>query len=532
MEKMGIIAITLAIILIVAIVLFIGTGTAPQPTQPITGATSPLAVQLTDPPQVPNGTSALVIGYSSLQVHAANPAGQSAWLESNGSGTIDLLSLLNFSQTIGAVALPVNSTVDSVRFNITSAKITINGTTYNVTVPSGTVQANLKGTGLSANNSAVMLSLSPTIVSILTANSTVFVMVPSVRAVVVPQGTTQATVAVGYKTQLSVQAHAELERSKPNVSIAPDASLSYANNSTEMRVTVSDNSNRSVTLNHIVIYGNISTQLNNTFVYNNTIRIEAELRDRLQGIPSCNLTNAITNVSSAPMIPASTSGLNSTLGGNSTSNVQIRAPEGIVGADIHASEKGGNGTGSNVTAGADLGRNATSDTGSNATANATARGESNTEKGNVNESSNTAVNATAGEHEFGDINATYSHNFNISINSSVCSSDGLLAFRNRLNARLMNITAEMEHEQARYKLITLFIGKNGTISIPSTVEDVADTAGIGYTIPAGGSATFTFGGELRMGQSGLTVHPTTGETYRIAVSGENDAYASINVTAS
>ena len=524
MEKIGIVAIALAIILIVAIALFIGTGPAPPPVQPATGATSPLAIQLTDPPQVPNGTSALVIDYSSLQVHAENPAGQSAWLDSNSSGAINLLSLLNFSQTIGAVALPVNSTVDSVKFNITSARITINGTTYNVTVPSGTVQANLKGTALSANNSAVMLSLSPTIVSILTANSTVFVMVPSVRAVIVPQGTTQATVAVGYRTQLTAEAHTRLEQSKPNISIGTGSTLSYASNVTTISVTVSDNSNRSVTLNHIAIYGNVSVQLNNTQIYNNTIRIEAELRNRLQGIPTCNLTNAITNGSSAPMIPASIPGSNSTSGGNVASNVQIRAPDSVVGAEIHTSEKGGNGTGSNVSTGAGIGRNAT--------VNATANGESNTERSRGNESSGQYGNATSGEREFSDINATYSRNFGININNSVCTSEGLLAFRNRLNAQLTNMTTEMEHEQARYKLITLFIDGNGTISMPSTVEDAADSAGISYTIPAGGSATFTFSGELRMGQSGLIVHPTPGETYRIAVSGENDAYAAINVTAS
>ena len=59
------------------------------------GSNANLAViSLTDPPNVPNGTTSLMISYSAVQAHVVN-ASSSGWVNIQGSGSVDLLSLVN-----------------------------------------------------------------------------------------------------------------------------------------------------------------------------------------------------------------------------------------------------------------------------------------------------------------------------------------------------------------------------------------------------------------------------------------------------
>ncbi len=243
-----------------------GTGNG---TPSSSGMSAPIL--LTDPPVVPTGTSALTITYTSVQVQTSGGAG-SGWINATGSGTINLMSLLNTSQVIGMANLSANSSVEQIRFNVSSATITVNGTTSNVTLPNRMITAHISGETHAAANSGVLLDLSPTVATIFTANSTVFVLVPSVRAVVVGNQTVHASSDVGARENLSVRERSDLKNVRPNISIM-SASLTVNGNVTDLSVAVKDNSNTSVSLKHILLFGNTSVYVTPVIGVNGTVHV-------------------------------------------------------------------------------------------------------------------------------------------------------------------------------------------------------------------------------------------------------------------
>lgn len=249
------------VVVVVAAVLLLF---APGRTAPYTGAggnftsgagqSYALAFSLTDPPQVPPGTNALVISYSSVQAHEAGSGG-GAWINGTGNGTLNLMALVNSSQVIAGANVPANASINLVRFYISSAYITINGISYNVTVPSGEITASLTGSARINGSSSALIDLSPTVAAIYTQNSTVFVLVPSVKAVIVPgEGSGSA---IGSKAGLTSRDKAELEAASPNITVSA-SSLSASGNATSFSVTVKNNANSNVIIRHVTLLGNIS----------------------------------------------------------------------------------------------------------------------------------------------------------------------------------------------------------------------------------------------------------------------------------
>ena len=219
---------------------------------------------LTDPPQVPNGTTALNITYSSLQAHVIN-GNASGWISTSGSGALNLMGLINVSQALGSADIPKNATVDMVSFAITSAKIVINGTSYNVTVPSERLTTQVTGATKANANSSILIDMSPVVATIYTENSTVFVLVPSVKAVVL--GNSKEPLRVGERSNLSRDEQDRLSRAVPNISIT-SANLTVVENSTTgLSVTVKNDANRSVVIRHIILYGTPAV-----FVSDNDVR--------------------------------------------------------------------------------------------------------------------------------------------------------------------------------------------------------------------------------------------------------------------
>lgn len=448
-----------------------------------------MAIRLTDPPTVPNGTSSLVISYTKVGVHLSNAQNSSGWLYSNSSGTLNLLSILNVTQTIGAVSVPVNSSIESVRFNITSASITINGTTYNVTVPSQTVTAHVSGRASLNGTGSLLMSLSPVVATILTANSTVFVMVPSLRAVIVGSGTNSSSVKAGYVARLNQSERADLEDARPNVTLS-NASVSVQGNTTTISVTLRNNANQTTNLKHISLFGNLSVELNSTGIQQRTLEAETELSGLVKNNSACTSNTAKLNIS-----------------------VQDR-PEVGVSASVMGNVSQGNGTtasvGGNVSAGSGSETSNKSSSHDNSQTGANASGEiSNSDLGNFGE----------------DLGSSY----HISINNSICTSQGLSDVQNRLRSGILNVSAHMQILQNHLGMVSLLVLGNGTVTAPSSVEEFNDT---GYALAPGSSHTFTFSGQLSQGESNLLTAPVAGNTYRLVVTGESDAHASTNVTAS
>jgi hypothetical protein len=263
------IGIVVVLIILGAVAVLSGHYAPTSTTTSSSGQQAP--VLLTDPAVVPTGTTALVVTYSSLKVHTSGASG-TGWVDASGNGTINLLNLVNTTELIGKASISANSTIDMISFNVTSATIMINGTTSNVTLPNHVITAHITGNSKVNATSGVLLDLSPTIAAIYTSNSTIFVMVPSVRAIVIGARNVSISSSVGTRETLNASDRKDLEDIRSNISIV-SSSVSFSGNSTDVTVTVKDNSNSSVVLKHVLIFGNYSVAVAPLAGFNTTVHI-------------------------------------------------------------------------------------------------------------------------------------------------------------------------------------------------------------------------------------------------------------------
>ncbi|MGC8676537.1 MAG: hypothetical protein ACP5T3_03440 [Candidatus Micrarchaeia archaeon] len=443
--------------------------------------------QLTDPAHVPNGTQSLNMSYSSVRFHAVG-AGVSQWYNTGASGKINLLGLVNISKTLGTATIPLNSIVDEIAFNITGMSITINGTTYPVAVPNSTVLVHLQAK-VNASSS-ILADLTPTVVTIITNSSQpVFVMVPSVKAIIIP-GVNASASATGY-APVSAAEHEKLERIAPNITIT-SAKLSSVDNITSISITVKNNANTSATLRNLLIYGNESMQV--YFNLSNGIpRLPMPLHQ--PPMPSVISTFNTSSVNVSKVVSA----VNSIISNSSLANVLPVFVTNTIGSEhslLHMY------------------------------------------KGNIvlNES---AMESMAKEMESyaGQLNGTEIEDMfrNIAHNSSFAIP--ALAHMNYDEVRALinstQISSKMEIEHMHFRVFNFLIAKNGSLVLPfSAASAMNEYYGGGYTISPGASATLTFSGEMTLGNSNIVMTFTPGSSYKIVLVGDEGARAVANVTAS
>ncbi len=171
-------------------------------------ASTTLTIQLTDPPSVPNGTQALFISYSDLQIHTR---GSKGWINSNTTGIVNLMSLSNVSEVVGRLRMPINASIDMIRFNITSARILIGGKMYNVNVPNHQLSANVLGNGRLTGKMSILVDIRSKIAS---TKNTTFVLVTSLKAFTL--NNIAANEQVGSTNQLNASVENELNQVMSN----------------------------------------------------------------------------------------------------------------------------------------------------------------------------------------------------------------------------------------------------------------------------------------------------------------------------
>jgi uncharacterized protein YggT (Ycf19 family) len=240
--KYGLAAVLVAIV-VIAVVLVSNQMSSTTSSQ--TTATAPFLVMLTDPPTVPAGTTVLNLTYSDVSLQVALSNGTSEWLPVNASGTVDLFSLVNVSQTIASTTIPNGSAVDEIQFTIASVDAVVNGTMYNVTALSNTLVVSVANSQVNQTLSGVLIDFNPTLVEIQAtdANGTIvyyFVLVPSATATIV--GTlSKAQVKVGTIVELGQNDREKLvhvvEEFSNNLTIV-SATLSVNGNVTSLNVTL------------------------------------------------------------------------------------------------------------------------------------------------------------------------------------------------------------------------------------------------------------------------------------------------------
>jgi hypothetical protein len=462
--------IVIVAILLVAVALLLLPQSLPQSSVAQSG--NLVALQITDPAQVPAGTQSLVIAYSSLAVHLSNASGSSGWVSSNSTGSVNLLAVLNLTQTIGTVSVPANASIDMVRFAVSSANITVNGTTYNVTVPSGMLTAHVTGRTSVSGGASVLLDLSPVVASIVTNTTTVFVLVPSVRAVVVGGGSNSATLHVGARARLSENETAELEQTRPNVSITA-ASLSVSpGNVTSFSITLRDNSNESVVVKHVGFKGNLSVQFNSSALAARANAFIANMTKRITNSTFCTIANITQHIGAGANQSSEHIIANITQHTGAVANLSSEQKDAIESLLEHSS------FGSHIP--------------------------------------NFSINVGEGE--------------GVRINSSICTPSGLANFTSRLQHIVLNSSTEIEHEQSDRQIMIFSVESNGTLTVPLGTDDFENSSA-SYTLQPGQSATLSFSGVIAFGHGMFRVVPKAGSAYEVGAQIEEFGIVFKNITA-
>lgn len=221
---------------------------------------SALLFSLTDPPTVPSGTTALIINYSSLETHVLL-GNSSEWIAGNGSGTTNLLNLINSSQIIGLTDIPSKGVADQVRFNINSARITINGTTYNVSIPDSQVSADIYPPASLQGTGQVLIDLFPTVSAVYGNNSTSFVLLLSVKAITHQQGGQQPR---GMITGLGQDEIHDFDAIPQGISFM-NATVTQVNGSSIVSVDVVNRLNATVLVRHVILLGSMNMTLRGNY---------------------------------------------------------------------------------------------------------------------------------------------------------------------------------------------------------------------------------------------------------------------------
>ncbi|HVC57962.1 MAG TPA: hypothetical protein VND15_00625 [Candidatus Acidoferrales bacterium] len=258
------------VIVIAAAAVFLGSGAKQNPgmttsiTQTVSHTSSTFAapVMITDPAQVPAGTTALIFAYSNVQVNATGASG-SQWINATGSGSVNLISIMNSTQVMGYANLTANTSITQVRMLVNLVNITINGTTYGVPVTNPQLTLSISGDASASKGFGVLIDYAPTVSPYFVANTTVFNRVPAGKAVVTGGISASAATNVGLVSPISASARASLAAVSPTISIA-SAQLSSSGNTTQLSVTVKNEGNQSTSIKNVVVYGSQTVGLSSS----------------------------------------------------------------------------------------------------------------------------------------------------------------------------------------------------------------------------------------------------------------------------
>lgn len=477
--------------------------------------TSMLFVQLTDPSFAPNKTQSINMSYSSLQLNIANASG-SEWIDTYATGSVNLYSLINLSKTIATLKIPLNSTVDSLRFNVTSANITVDGESHPLFLPNTQITASVTGSP-GRNQSSLLIDFSPTIITIFTGNSTIFAMVPSIHGVVVPSNKT------GYSpnqiSQLNTSSRAAMASAGPSIGLSA-ASFGSDGNVTHISFTVTDNSNQAVTLRQLLIFGNLSAYV--------TI-----------GSTPAKLPPSFSNVTSATLLNQSFSIIGNAINQLSSGSANLGSLSSILShlnlSDLNTSQINGLVKGSGLSTGeietiasGYLQNGTIPGVGSLNQLNTSS--QTSLIRGLIGNMTNSSYTASLSGDNLSQLEAVLKNKIATGNLTDVNITGIINLITNaQANVRLAyarNVTAQ----QKRFGMMVLLIESNGTVEVPSSTASLAPSA-YGYFLTPGRAVTLNYDGEISLDSGRVVVTLANGKNYKLEVTGDNGAAAQANVTA-
>jgi hypothetical protein len=261
----GVIAAVIAAGLIFAFIFVPGVGLGTTPLSQSSEGT--MAVLLTDPPTVPENVSAVYIQFAKVQAHISSAnTNQSGWYDLTGAGVINLMSIVNVSQTIATSNLP-QGRFNGLRFNMTGVIVSYS--------PNPSAQTAQNYTGMmvyghntlyvwipgginvvAAQTAAALIDLTPTVLLVGNPSNPGFVFVPSARGYVIP--TTSIPVqshTIGGKSELNENPWWSSVKAETKFEIT---SVSLTNNSLAIVVANDGSSNVEIHLAGVTTQATIS----------------------------------------------------------------------------------------------------------------------------------------------------------------------------------------------------------------------------------------------------------------------------------
>jgi len=240
------------------------TSSSSASTGPPSGAI--LAVQMTDPPNVPANVTHVYIAYSDIQVGSEGSeasGGSLGWYTVAKSGQIDLMSILNSSVTLGAGQV-VPGTFNLVKFDIASAEVDYNGQNYSAYVPANRMSIPIPNGGITVGangTSALIIDMSPTVLPFQNGALLGFVLAPAAICFPIPplawndsfvqQGSTEPTNASWFQQSETNQT--------TNMTIV---GASLTNHS--LSVTVQNTGNTNITISELDVLENVTSTVDNS----------------------------------------------------------------------------------------------------------------------------------------------------------------------------------------------------------------------------------------------------------------------------
>ena len=159
--------------------------------------TGVLAVQMTDPPNVPLGVSHLYVNYADIEAHTVT-RNNSVWFTIANGGTIDLLSIVNVGQTIGSATVS-SGVFDQARLDIINATVTFAGRNYTMAVPESQIIMPLSNGGVTVHanqSSGFVIEMMSTVFAASNGVKPSFELLPITRAVPIPSQVWHSSLAV------------------------------------------------------------------------------------------------------------------------------------------------------------------------------------------------------------------------------------------------------------------------------------------------------------------------------------------------
>lgn len=168
------------------------------------GSTGDFAMMAVDPPVVASGVTEATVTYNSLALHSAGSSNATGWVQLNSTGTVNLMSTENVSQTIAAAKVQ-SGAYDSVRMGIKSASVTYHNQAYAAAVASSNITSKLQSDVqvTASQSSAAVVDLRTFVMNTGSSTSPQFVFSACAKATTVPPSqVAAASLQVGAQTQL------------------------------------------------------------------------------------------------------------------------------------------------------------------------------------------------------------------------------------------------------------------------------------------------------------------------------------------